>query len=551
MTQLPSALEPWRSSLEKLAPDLLGGFTPLVRRLSLAIGPYPAASRSGDGEPDGYDGLARRGLYERLLASEWLLASELPDEFLRRASSGEHAFLQLARNLPAGGRRSVALFDVGPSQLGTPRVAHLAALITLAHRAERAKVSFAWGILQIPGQLISDVTPSSVILLLAARNTEEATPELVKAWREQLHGDELWTVGSGLDIAVEDVLEPGTRQLEVRVRTACLRLELPSDDQCMRLVRDPYRVVVAPPVAHGLPFRPIGNPRFSADGRRLVLAQKGGGMAILPLPGSPRMTPGRIATFAVRDEQLVAVGGRAGQLWVAMVGGDGVSFYRLGKRGGIAFSHRHQLGFKPQPGPPFGTLVVHDGGFTFTDRLGMLFHIEGADVSHGESPALILDGTRPLWIDGLLWDKERPRVCNEKWQRVGPHLGASGAAEAFFGVAPAQSQLIAAVRQDDRWAIVRLHCSEPYLEATLHPSGHARVVGALLHPPSLLLLDEGRRSLSMVSRSLSRVVAQSSRPIADVTVSPRGTHAAWLTDDGALTVIGLGSREILLRVEAP
>src|SRR4051794_12554022 len=175
MTALPRTLEPWRSSLEALAPDLVGGFSPLVQRLALAIGAYPAQSRRGDGEPDGYDGLARRGLYDRLLATEWLLASELPEEFLRRATSGEHAFLQLAHQVPSGGRRSLALFDAGPAQLGTPRIAHLAALIVLAHRAERAGVAFAWGILQLPeAALIENVTESSVRALLAARSTEDA-----------------------------------------------------------------------------------------------------------------------------------------------------------------------------------------------------------------------------------------------------------------------------------------------------------------------------------------------------------------------------------------
>ncbi len=44
--------------------------------------------------PDGYDGIGRRGSYDRLLASEWLIHDELPDEFLRRVVSGEHAFLR-------------------------------------------------------------------------------------------------------------------------------------------------------------------------------------------------------------------------------------------------------------------------------------------------------------------------------------------------------------------------------------------------------------------------------------------------------------------------
>src|SRR5687768_17876785 len=41
-------------------------------------------------------------------------------------------------------------FDAGPNQLGSPRIAQIAALIVLSRRAEAAGVRFAWGILQEP-----------------------------------------------------------------------------------------------------------------------------------------------------------------------------------------------------------------------------------------------------------------------------------------------------------------------------------------------------------------------------------------------------------------
>ena len=61
------------------------------------------------GELRGYDGLTRRGSPERLLISEWLLATEAPDEFVRRAAFNEQAFLRPAFRQPQGGRRAVAL----------------------------------------------------------------------------------------------------------------------------------------------------------------------------------------------------------------------------------------------------------------------------------------------------------------------------------------------------------------------------------------------------------------------------------------------------------
>src|SRR5205814_2319608 len=84
------------------------------QRLALAIGPLRDSRSARAGEIDGLDGLARRGSYERLLLSEWLLLDEAPDEFLRRAAASEHAFLHLQRRQPGRTRRSIALLDAGP-----------------------------------------------------------------------------------------------------------------------------------------------------------------------------------------------------------------------------------------------------------------------------------------------------------------------------------------------------------------------------------------------------------------------------------------------------
>ena len=57
---------------------------------------------------------------------EWVIADEIPDEFIRRVAEGEHTFHELARSQPAKDRTSTVLFDTGPDQLGAPRLAHLA-----------------------------------------------------------------------------------------------------------------------------------------------------------------------------------------------------------------------------------------------------------------------------------------------------------------------------------------------------------------------------------------------------------------------------------------
>ena len=133
--QLPDALQPWRPWLGWFTPDLAAELGQLVGRLHPLLGRFRNGSLHGDPEPDGLDDLRQRGSYERLLNSEWLLAGDLPDEFLRRAASGEHLFLAPRPRASQVDRFIVALFDAGPWQLGAPRLAQMAMWILLARRA--------------------------------------------------------------------------------------------------------------------------------------------------------------------------------------------------------------------------------------------------------------------------------------------------------------------------------------------------------------------------------------------------------------------------------
>ncbi|MFN7699123.1 MAG: hypothetical protein ACK5U8_14580, partial [Deltaproteobacteria bacterium] len=70
MTSLPGALARWEPELGWIDPALAPTLGPLLTRLALAIGPLGRARRH-TGEPDGYGRLARRGPFDRLLASQW------------------------------------------------------------------------------------------------------------------------------------------------------------------------------------------------------------------------------------------------------------------------------------------------------------------------------------------------------------------------------------------------------------------------------------------------------------------------------------------------
>lgn len=202
LLELPPSLSPWATLLHIFPHDLALALASLVQRLDAALG-APHNAHQSSGEPDGFNGLSRRGSPERLLLSEWLLAEEMPDEFLRRAASGEQAFLQTARREPALARASVALFDAGPNQIGAPRLAQIAALVVLARRAADAATPFFWGVLQhSAGALQQEITPQNIELFLAARSPHEASASMLRDWKsfllsqgETRENTAVWIVG--------------------------------------------------------------------------------------------------------------------------------------------------------------------------------------------------------------------------------------------------------------------------------------------------------------------------------------------------------------------
>jgi hypothetical protein len=346
MSSLPPALAPWRRPLSELPRDLAVGLGPLVQRLAQAVGPLRPARQAPSGEVDGFDGLARRGSYERLLLTEWLLADELPDEFLRRATTGEHAFLHPARREPGRTRRSVALFDAGPGQLGGPRLVQLALLVVLAARAEAAGVRLAWGLLQAPGLLREDLTGAGLMALLQGRTDLEPSPGHLEAWAAALSregpapraADDLWVVGAApasaalraaSTVALGDVLEPGVLRVEALVSrpgSAPRRVELPLPprEATVRLLRDPLREASAPP-ADGEDRFPGALPDpaspllLSPDGSLVLVRLRDGGLVGHRVPGSPRVRPGR--SFRVplgKGTRVVAAGYAWGARWMAL-----------------------------------------------------------------------------------------------------------------------------------------------------------------------------------------------------------------------------------------
>ena len=199
-TRLPQPLQPWRPWLEWFAPHLAPQVGELLLRLHPLLGRFRGHQPGAEPEPDGLGDLRRRGPYERLLVTEWLLAEELPDEFLRRAAANEHLFLAPRPRTRRAERLIVALFDAGPLQLGAPRLAHLAMWILLARRAAEAGGELRWGLLQTPGALHDATDANRLKQLLDARTFTIASPFHWQQWKQWIADQrmamgECWLVG--------------------------------------------------------------------------------------------------------------------------------------------------------------------------------------------------------------------------------------------------------------------------------------------------------------------------------------------------------------------
>jgi hypothetical protein len=584
MSSLPDALRPWASQLSLFPEDLALSLGAHVARLAAAIGPMRARNEVVGGELQGYDGLTRRGSPERLLISEWLMAMEAPDEFVRRAAFGEQAYLKPAFRQPQGGRRAVALLDAGPDQLGAPRIAHLALLVVLARRAEAAGVGFSWGVLQAPPRKVpfTTVDASSIGQWLKAGSVVPPTGEQLAAWREALElghaPDDVWLVGGsrlsrlpgaeGLSrVAVEEAVAPGDRRLTVEVRPASrpsreVLLELPPEPQCVRLLRDPFAAAVAAPVLDTRAST-VRSIRFSADGLRLLFAYGDGSVAAQALPQSPRATTPKPKRFQPpRGETVVAMGWRrnGGLLTVTRLG---ETLRVHGPLQGVPNGRRVSL-VSDDAAPPrlpqageLPLLVTSMMGRTreapvLLDGAGMLYHLGDWDADPPKAVPMCPGSSVVEHRGALLSVGRSPRMSEGARgplmvQRQGPRgnwryeVGVEGDGEAYLGgVKDSTSNeppgLLLAVRQQPgSWRLLR-NVRDPGTELSV-PAG-MRVVGLFSGPPGteglgLVTLGPDERSLYLVTgHGEPDLLLTAPARVLTATVSHSQPLLAWLTEKG-------------------
>lgn len=321
MKTLPNQLAPWHPWLSLFPFELAEPLGSMLLRLHRVVGPLRSAPARTDSLPEGVGSIVQRGPYERMLMTEWAYADAEPDEFIRRAASGELLFTGPEPAARQRSRRCVVLFDAGPLQLGEPRLLHLVLFILLARRAAEAGAAFAWGVLQRPGILSADSGATGIVAMLDARTASAVLKESRPDWDGVLDyaDDDIWVIGSG---AVPPLL-PGARtqvairhsllapELEVTLTTqrdsSKISLPLPAARIGTRLLREPFNAVASTKIQRVTSTRPSLQlaPVFSLYDSRLGVPMIDGSVVIYHIPQSSRTDVARPRTVVKANQRGV------------------------------------------------------------------------------------------------------------------------------------------------------------------------------------------------------------------------------------------------------
>lgn len=589
MSRSPTGIEGWTTHLSGLAPEVAGAVKAWLPRLASLVGPLAPRAAEPGGEPDGYRGLDRRAAWHRLPPTAWLLASEAPDEFLRRAAMAEHLFYDLERRQPAGQRSSLVLFDAGPDSLGAPRIAHLAMLLVFAARAEAAGADLRWSVLQDPDTWRTGAGPEDIKALLGAR-TSNRVPLDLAAWGIDPLDADVWVVGAprladGLPagvggMAVSEPLTLGDPVVTVTrhargAPTRSVDLPLPAPGTRARILTRPFPTPAAPPSAKGTPpstrfvdaaFLP--GFRFNASSFRLLGEDVDGQAMAVRIPVRQKRRQW-VSRRAIPDGfQLVAVDWNKRGLFALVAQGTGWKVLN-----GRGWTEAEGTTTRPLIPPdreleqPIGALWPIPAGeprqFHTVDGEGRFWSLAGGSRRpFSASDDGVFAASRPSGRIALIQaanDKPgAPRLL------VGQPLEALqavydlpvGTTRAWlgygFGGLPEQGLAVQADRRDEvhlrtnryvdgafQWDTVRLSGAPRIWGVTADPKRPARTGVLVGGGARRFLRVEGREGLRMTIRGVEGRVLWAC-------TAPSRPLIAWLEEDGTTRVFDLASRRIVL-----
>lgn len=595
--QLPQSLQPWRQWLEWFTPEQLPLFADLLGRLNPMLGPLRGQQQGGVPEPDGLGDLQRRGPYERLLTSEWLLADEVPDEFLRRAVVGEHMFLAPQYRAREANRLIIVLFDAGPLQLGAARLVHLALLILLARRAQEAGAELRWGILQNAPTLHELHTSAQLKHLLNARTWQVVSDEHWQTWRawlsEQQHdAGECWLVGQRLPVSdpqscthrVQVQRSLDGRNLSFDMQAAITRrvtLPIPNERLALQLLKGQFDGEVAavvssvkgqvPRVAVTLP------PVISSAGTHVAMKMLDeAGMVVIKLPAEKQKKPLEVRRY----------------LWSA--GQTPLSVAFLSRNLGALLSDRFELSFWNMPGlravkrperselqlPP-GTATLLPNAWLRNGSSGRLFlldsqgHLAFWVEKTGRTSYASEPGKTHRLADGVLGlakvsNEVMAYVRNDAGQLYAHSVGADGTVSIahVVGLAAGVSQVLFAATP--RWRRVQGGCAlltmdngrerwqviadttYPVQTEQIYLANGWKGIGLLRLEAddhySLVLLSHNQQTIAVYCDGQQEVLFTTSEPIAKLSFCPMSGLVAALTSARELLVYSVTLRTMRLQV---
>lgn len=593
---LPPSLAPWAGYLRIFPDEVSLALGPILQRVSMLIGSPQPRHNELEGDPDGFDGLNRRGTYERLLLSEWMLADELEDEFMRRAVMGEHLFLNRAHSSPVGTRASLALFDAGPSQIGSPRIAHIAALIVLANRADSAGSSFSWGVLQqSETPAYREVNAATIMTLLEARSHSEVSDTAVAAWEKQLATwsglDDVWLIGGqrlsriktekrSSKLYVEDILEPGKRELKLSCNSASglsseVTLELPPNNVSTRLLRDPFAATVPEIQKIGISTYTGSSLLFDMTGTKLFTRTAKWGVTAFNVPNSPRAGAGSPRSYHTRAWRSVCAVGRIGRAIALISPNEGFANLEYCRQGqvklppGLYAEHNSDVSFQPSaddaPLTPCFSLPW-EGEMAAVDGAGSLFRFSPlkGDPQVGTkrlSGTMELIATNVLAVNvsdsrlvyvGHEWPDNHFRIISigEKISRDTPLE--EKARRAFFGpptkAAHPDFGLIALEQTEFQWLVI----SDKAPRVLVKPRS-AKVFGVWVDEPGrgtepgLLSLEDDHQTVTLTGRNWRKEIFCTHAPVEHIALSQRKDYVAYSTVAGEIVIYSLWHQKDLCR----
>jgi hypothetical protein len=601
MTPLPPHLAPWAPYLSLFPEEIAQVLGPMIARLASLAGSL-TLDRAQEGIPNGYDGIARKGPYDRLLTAEWLLQDELPDEFLRRAVSGEHLFLQRAYHETSAPKQTVALFDAGPGQLGAPRIAQLALLIVLAQRAARQGAHLQWGIFQDEATVsMESVTKGAVRALLEARRGSPVTPADIGRWMNLSslsHASEIWFIGSESVAAsarshkagaltISDVLEPGGPQ---RIRVTALSpkagrakeaiLDIPPGRPAVQLLRDPFGTASGTWQAAPQPIDLRSNIIFSPDGRKLYVRGASGTLLTLWIPNSPNDPKGMSrppAAFAPpAGHTIIAAGQTAGKKRTLVISqrGNELLLQELAKRGASAnraqlYTAARDADVLPDGGAfeldatwdfPFRPIGVLGARLCFIHADGSLIELANNKFEIAREGAIASRSTK----DAFVYIRHRgnePSVMAVRLDKAGKidiaKVAAGLSREAddtcYYFAASGLANLVAYSKSASSYKTVHspqtAHSPRPVSGGV--PQGHTVIGMAECGSPkpelAVIAIDERRTRIDAHYPGRHETLLTASAPIVFAAASDAASVIAYFTETGALGVYSCTTRAMLLQ----